>query len=442
MFHQPMRTQPARLGEDTPFTPRLRDLPKPANPYFVAVYKFRDQSGQYKPVENGASWSTPVTQGATNILIRALEESNYLIPVERENISNLITERDLVNRLYNQNPDPEKRGLPYLTLAAIILEGGIVSYDANILTGGAGARYFGAGGSAKYRQDRVSVYLRAVSVKNGRILKTVYTSKTILSQALDAGLFRYVAFQRLLEAETGFTYNEPSELAVTEAIEKAVHTLILEGIRDGLWMPDTSAMQQTQELLAAYESEKKEMQSVDFTGNKIRQYNDGWSVEATGGLSRYRGDLPGSEWQSGAALGLNYHIGPALFLNLQGGIQQIASGRSRYLARQTVAELNIGMRTLPFNRFSPLFYTGIGLVDQTSGEVVTLEKGVEMATTKAQAGLGFSFRLNNRLELISTGGYNYFLQDDIDGFKVGRFNDSYLSARLGMRIYFSKKQKD
>jgi curli production assembly/transport component CsgG len=83
---------------------------------------------------------------------------------------------------------------------------------------------FWAGGSVKYRQDRVTVYLRMVSTSNGKILNSVYVSKTILSQAIDQSL-RYVNFKRLLEVETGYTTNEPIQMAVTEAIEKAVHLL-------------------------------------------------------------------------------------------------------------------------------------------------------------------------------------------------------------------------
>jgi curli production assembly/transport component CsgG len=47
-----------------------------------------------------------------------------------------------------------------------------------------GARYFGTG-ELSYRQDRVTIYLRMVSTSNGKILKSVYISKTILSQAID-----------------------------------------------------------------------------------------------------------------------------------------------------------------------------------------------------------------------------------------------------------------
>lgn len=174
-----------------------------------------------------------MTQGSTSILLKSLEDSGWFIPIERENVGNLLNERKIIRSSraqYNtQSGEGQDQLLPPLLYAGVILEGGIISYDANVITGGAGIRYFGAGTSSQYRQG-VTVYLRAVSASNGKILKTVYTSKTILSQQLDGGLFQFVKFKRLLEAEIGFTYNEPSEIAVTEAIEKAVMSLIIEGL--------------------------------------------------------------------------------------------------------------------------------------------------------------------------------------------------------------------
>jgi curli production assembly/transport component CsgG len=214
-LHQPMQTQNARLGEETKFTKHLRRLPTPKEKMVVAVYKFRDQTGQYKPSETGANWSTAVTQGGTNILLKALDDCGWFIPIERENVSNLLNERKIIRSSRQQFLENDDRPLAPLLYAGIIIEGGIVSYDANLLTGGFGLRYFGTGGGGQYRQDRVTVYLRVISTQTGKILKTVYTSKTLLSQAIDVGVFRFVSFQRLLEAETGITYNEPSELAVT-----------------------------------------------------------------------------------------------------------------------------------------------------------------------------------------------------------------------------------
>ena len=237
-FNQPVDVEKATLGEATSATKLLKNLPSPKDKVVVGVYKFRDQTGQYKALETGSTFSTAVTQGASSILIKALEDSKWFIPIERENLGNLLNERNIIRSTrqeYLKNANPNDTQLTPLLYAGVLIEGGIVSYDSNIITGGFGARYFGAGSSTRYRQDRISIYLRLVSTSNGEILKTVYVSKTILSQAIDASLFRYVSFKRLLEVETGFTKNEPVHLAVTEAIEKGVESLVIEGIQDGIW---------------------------------------------------------------------------------------------------------------------------------------------------------------------------------------------------------------
>ena len=50
-----------------------------------------------------------------------------------------------------------------------------------------------------------------------------------------AGLFRYVSLKRLLEAETGYTTNEPMFECVKQSIEKAVTELVLQGMEKGVW---------------------------------------------------------------------------------------------------------------------------------------------------------------------------------------------------------------
>ncbi|NND63338.1 MAG: hypothetical protein HKN48_09105, partial [Flavobacteriaceae bacterium] len=203
MVHQPMKTSSAKLGDETPKYAELKNLPKPQEKVIAAVYKFRDQTGQYKMTENGTNWSTAVTQGATSILIRSMEESGWFIPIEREGLPNLLNERKIIRSSRATYGGAESSGdlLPPLLYAGVLLEGGIISFDSNILTGGAGARYLGISTSGQYREDRVTIYLRAVSTVNGKILKTIYTSKTILSQKVDVGVFKFVAPQRILESE-------------------------------------------------------------------------------------------------------------------------------------------------------------------------------------------------------------------------------------------------
>lgn len=238
----------------------LLSLPSPEKKVPVAVYKFKDQTGQYKPPTTSTNFSTAVTQGATSILIKALEDSNWFIPVERENLANLLQERKIILQMHQQYNDEKLKQtalqvLQPLIFAGVLLEGGIIGYDTNIVSGGIGAKYFGAGGAAQYRVDRVTVYLRAVSVKNGAILKTVQTTKVILSQQISAGIFRFVRLNRLLEAEAGYSTNEPVEMAVQEAIEKAVFDLIIEGVKIGMWKPQNP--EEFQKFIEKYEKEKE-----------------------------------------------------------------------------------------------------------------------------------------------------------------------------------------
>ena len=165
--------------------------------------------------------------------MQALHESDWFIPVEREGLQNILTERKIIRAAQAENDKlPE---LPPLTTAKIILEGGIISYDTNIKTGGIGMEYFGIGASELYREDAISIYLRAVDVRTGQVLLSVATSKKVLSQEMRAGFFRYVSYKRLAEAEAGFTDNEPMSICVTQAIEKALSDLVLKGINKGIW---------------------------------------------------------------------------------------------------------------------------------------------------------------------------------------------------------------
>ena len=61
------------------------------------------------------------------------------------------------------------------------------------------------------------------------------TSKTIYSVGRSAGVFKFIEFKKLLEAEVGYTTNEPAQLCVLSAIESAVGHLLAQGIERRLW---------------------------------------------------------------------------------------------------------------------------------------------------------------------------------------------------------------
>jgi curli production assembly/transport component CsgG len=228
-------------------TERLERLPAPNQQMTLAIYSFRDQTGQRKPAENVAALSTAVTQGGSAILVDSAFKAgagSWFKVLERAGLQNLLQERKIIRATRDQfgNGQP----LNPLTFGGILLEGGIISYDTNQLTGGLGARLLGIGGNTEYRADVVSVYLRASSVKTGEIVQSVNVSKTLYSVKLQANVFKFIGFEEILELEAGISSNEPTQVAVRQAIESAVYALICEGAIDGLWsFADEEAGQQT-----------------------------------------------------------------------------------------------------------------------------------------------------------------------------------------------------
>ncbi|MGS0681401.1 CsgG/HfaB family protein [Shewanella sp. 125m-7] len=208
----------------------LVGLPAPQGSMVAAVYDFRDQTGQYKPIPS-SNFSTAVPQSGTAFLAQALNDSSWFIPVEREGLQNLLTERKIVRA----GLKGDAASLTQLNSAQILMEGGIVAYDTNIRTGGAGARYLGIGASTQFRVDSITVNLRAVDIRTGRLLSSVTTTKSVLSKELTAGVFKFIDAQELLESEIGYTSNEPVSLCVAQAIESAVVHMIADGIWKGAW---------------------------------------------------------------------------------------------------------------------------------------------------------------------------------------------------------------
>src|SRR3546814_11206337 len=115
-----------------------------------------------------------------------------------------------------------RQALPPLLFAGILLEGGIIGYDSNTKSGGLGARFLGIGGSTQYREDTVTVYLRAVSVKTGEVLSTISVRKSIASIGLDATTLRYVSFKDLLDIEAGLAHTESAPLALPPVLDAAI----------------------------------------------------------------------------------------------------------------------------------------------------------------------------------------------------------------------------
>jgi curli production assembly/transport component CsgG len=229
-----LQTQPEQIR------PAPDELRPPKNGVItVAVYRFSDQTGQRRYSDRIASLSSAVTQGADTYLIQALQSvgnGRWFRVVERGGIENLLRERQIIRQMRELHEGPNARPLAPLLFAGIIVDGGIIGYDTNISTGGAGARAFGIGGSTEYRTDLVTVTMRAVSVNTGEILVSITTTKRIHSYVDRLGVLRFVSGGTVgLEGEVGTSTNDSVNLAIQLAIQSSVREMIEEGVRKGLW---------------------------------------------------------------------------------------------------------------------------------------------------------------------------------------------------------------
>ena len=231
--------------------------PPPERPIAVAVYEFPDQTGQNKPNPTYADYSRAVTQGAANIVAEALKRAgggSWFKVVERTRLDNLLRERKLIRDTYTEDlkKKPDELIAP-LHFAEYLVEGGIVSFENAIATGGVGATYLGIGADVRYEKFLITVTVRLVRIKNGDLVRSVTASKTLYSVGLTGGLNRYASLNRLIDAggvgsenllnallkriHVEHTTKEPTQIAIREAIEAGVAELIRQSAPLGVWAP-------------------------------------------------------------------------------------------------------------------------------------------------------------------------------------------------------------
>jgi len=254
------------------------NVPSPTGPAVtVAVYGFKDLTGQRKPSSTLSLFSTAVTQGAEAYLMKSLQEvgnRQWFTVVERVGLDNLLKERQMIKQTREIYEGTNAKPLPPLQMAGVILEGGIIDYNSNTLTGGTGARWLGIGTSTAYTQDVVVISLRLVSVQTGEVLTTVTVEKNLLSTADGATALKFFnQATQAFEFDSSQTFNEPGNYALRSAIETAVIELIKKGERTGLWQfkEKSNELVQTQTPIKEYTK----------TTPTPQQSNSGKSVEGS-----------------------------------------------------------------------------------------------------------------------------------------------------------------
>ena len=218
---------------------------------FILPYTFRSFFSYHKRASG-------IDQG-TLCQVKALQDAgkgNWFRVVERASLAALLQERKLIRTTRQMSDGEEAEPLPALLFAGAYVTGGIVGYDSDVLSGGAGARVLGIGASKEYRQDIISIVLRLINVQTGEVIISTVIEKTIFSTSTGGDVFKYAdAGTMLVEIEAGYAVNEPVTYAVRKAIEAGVVELIKRGEEKELWKYDGPS---EAELLAIAEEQAKQ----------------------------------------------------------------------------------------------------------------------------------------------------------------------------------------
>jgi len=217
----------------------LKNLPAASVMPTVAIYpnSFKDLTGQRRSNSTFALFSTAITQAPEAFLIRALKHTSggeFFRVVERVGLDDLTKERQLIRSTRKEFKEDNK--MKPLLFAGLLIQGGVISYEANLKSGGAGARYLGVGNSKQYREDTITISLRLVSVSTGEVLTETLVSKSIISTSISQDIFRFIETgTELVEIEGGVSENESVSIALQKAIETGVLNIIKIGIERGYW---------------------------------------------------------------------------------------------------------------------------------------------------------------------------------------------------------------
>ena len=217
----------------------LKNLPAASVMPTIAIYpnSFKDLTGQRRSNSTFALFSTAITQAPEAFLIRALKHTSggeFFRVVERVGLDDLTKERQLIRSTRKEFKEDNK--MKPLLFAGLLIQGGVISYEANLKSGGAGARYLGVGNSKQYREDTITISLRLVSVSTGEVLTETLVSKSIISTSISQDIFRFIETgTELVEIEGGVSENESVSIALQKAIETGVLNIIKIGIERGYW---------------------------------------------------------------------------------------------------------------------------------------------------------------------------------------------------------------
>jgi curli biogenesis system outer membrane secretion channel CsgG len=188
----------------------LTPAPHPRRKVMAAVYDIQDRTGKLGVGPSGAE--------AGWMLAQALQEAGggaWFEVVDRESLE-----------ILSVRPGGANRERPTAMRIDCVIKG----VESATEKGGEGASLLGGGANSPYWRIGVGLELRSVDARTGASMGSVSVQEKLYAAPLREGGFKYAAPGAQLAARADVRFNSPFELAVREAMVKAVHRLALRGV--------------------------------------------------------------------------------------------------------------------------------------------------------------------------------------------------------------------
>jgi curli biogenesis system outer membrane secretion channel CsgG len=205
-------TQSVLIAEGKPRPPLLdasvRTLPGPKRT--VAVYRFASKSDfnlRYGIADLGG--------GLSAMLTSALVESGQFIVVERETVSDVLSEQELTASSLVKQEGAQMPG--NLLGASLIIKGAITEFNESAGGGGFGVGVAGVGVGMKSRKAVVGLVIQVIDATTGQILSTFSVRESASGKTFSVDVARN-------GVDTGFS--KFFETSIGQAARKAINTAV------------------------------------------------------------------------------------------------------------------------------------------------------------------------------------------------------------------------
>ncbi|MFW5988405.1 MAG: CsgG/HfaB family protein [bacterium] len=202
----------------TTATQLLAALPEREEKIPIAIYGIEDRTGK-----RDISGSAVITQGATDMMITALQRSGQFKILDRSILADFMNEQNLITQ--DRIESGEGAVIGKMSGSKYIITGSITEYQIDKKSGGLGISIGGKGGQQEYAVASCALDLRVVDTTTAEVMWARSFKKEIQGKKLSFQLFSFMG-NNIVEFESGRGKQEVINFVVRTIIEESVFELV------------------------------------------------------------------------------------------------------------------------------------------------------------------------------------------------------------------------